>query len=120
MPIPLHVAAFDLFGEHIEDHLEASIAFALFLVSEREWATRRTPPPTEAEYATFHSNYLNAHEINRYHDAARQLLAEYGSTLVEATRKQFVEGALADYRAAAARGHLIPNILSRCSRFMNP
>ena len=72
MPAPLHSAAFDLFNGHIEDHLEAAIAFALFLVSEREWASIKIPPATEDEYVMFHSIYLNPHEINRYHDAARQ------------------------------------------------
>ena len=99
------IDAFSLFNQHIEDHIEASIAFALFLVSEREWASTKAQPLTEVELATFRGDYLTAHEINRYHDAARQLLAEYGNTLVETTlRKQFVDGALAGYRAAAARG----------------
>ena len=105
MPAPLHVAALELFNEHIEDRLEAAIAFALFLVSEREWANGRNPRPTEAEYARFHDNYLNPHEINRYHDAARQVLADYGSTLVDAAGHKFLERALANYRRAAARGH---------------
>jgi hypothetical protein len=98
------IDAFSLFNQHIEDHIEASIAFALFLVSEREWANTKVPPLTEVELPTFRGTYLTALEINRYHDAARQLLAEYGNTLVEATRKQFVDAALAEYKAAAARG----------------
>jgi hypothetical protein len=64
-------------------------------------ANGKTPPLTEAEYATFHGNYLNPHEINRYHDAARQVLAQHDGRLVE----QFLESALADYRTEAARGH---------------
>ncbi len=105
MPTPIHVAAYELFNQHIEDHLEASIAFTLFLVSEREWADGKNPTPTEAEYATFHSNYLIPHEIGRYHDAARRLLAEYGNTIVETKRQQFLENALAAYQASASRGH---------------
>lgn len=82
MPPPLHVTAFQAFNAQITDHLEASIAFALFLVSEREWASGQNPPPTDAQYQTFHQNYLSPHEIARYHQTAKQLLAEYGTNLV--------------------------------------
>jgi hypothetical protein len=105
MPAPLHVAAFEAFNTHIADHLEASISFALFLVSEREWAATRNPPPDEAAYQTFHQNYLTPHEIARYQQTARELLAEFGTTIVNAKRIEFLEDALADYRNAAASGH---------------
>jgi len=105
MPAPLHVAAFDAFNAQIADHLEASISFALFLVSEREWAATRNPPPDEAAYQTFHQNYLTAHEVARYQQTARELLAEFGTNIVEAKRIQFLESALAEYRSAAERGH---------------
>ena len=82
MPPPLHVTAFDAFNAQINDHLEASIAFALFLVSEREWARHQNPPPTDAQYEIFHQNYLTPHEIERYHQTAKQLLAEYGTSLI--------------------------------------
>ena len=35
MPAPLHVAAFEAFNAQIADHLEGSIAFTLFLESEK-------------------------------------------------------------------------------------
>src|SRR5262249_48146100 len=105
MPSPLHVTAFDAFNAQIPDHLEASIAFALFLVSEQEWAARRNPPPNAAAYQTFHQNYLNPHEIGRYHTVARQLLAEHGTKLVQAKRVEFLEDALREYRTDASQGH---------------
>lgn len=82
MTPPLHVAAFQAFNAQIPDHLEASIAFALFLVSEREWAALQNPAPTDAQYQTFHQNYLSPHEIERYHQTAKELLAEYGTRLI--------------------------------------
>jgi hypothetical protein len=105
MPTPLHVTAFETFNSEIPDHLEASIAFALFLVSEREWAATQNPPPSQAAYETFHQNYLTPHEILRYQQTARQLLAEYGTNIVAAARVEFLEAALGDYRTAAATGH---------------
>jgi hypothetical protein len=89
MPTPLHAAAFDAFNAQINDHLEASIAFALFLVSEREWASGQNPAPTDLQYQIFHQNYLTPHEIERYHQTAKQLLAEHATRLIrlfEATR----------------------------------
>ena len=84
MSLPLHVAARQAFNAQINDHIEASIAFSLFLVSEQEWATKwereRGSAPTDDQYRTFHDHYLTPHE--RYHQTAKQLLAEYGTNLL--------------------------------------
>ena len=48
MPPPLHVAAFEKFNGSIPDHLEATIAFGLFLVSDangRMLSILRPMPP---------------------------------------------------------------------------
>jgi hypothetical protein len=86
MPPPLHVRAREYFNARIKDHIEASIAFSLFLVSEQEWAAKwereRGSGPTDDQYRTFHENYLTPHEIERYHQTAKQLLAEYGTKLL--------------------------------------
>jgi hypothetical protein len=83
MPPPLHVAAREAFNMRINDRIEASIAFSLFLVSEQEWAAKwemeRGSAPTDEQYRTFHNHYLTAHEIARYHEKAKELLAEYGT-----------------------------------------
>lgn len=105
MPAPLHVAAFEAFNAQIPDHLEASISFALFLVSEREWAATQNPEPDETAFRTFHRNYLTPHEIARYQETARSLLAEFGTTIVQAKRVEFLETALQSFREASAEGH---------------
>jgi hypothetical protein len=105
MPPPLHVAAFERFNGSIPDHLEATIAFGLFLVSEREWANAFNPPLNAAAYATFHQNYLTPHEIWRYHQQALQLLPDFGTRVVEAKRPEFLGEALSEYRKSAAAGH---------------
>jgi hypothetical protein len=55
-------------------------------VSEQEsaanWEKTRGSAWSDHQYRTFHDNYLTAHEIERYHQTAKQLLAEYGTTLV--------------------------------------
>jgi hypothetical protein len=88
MPPPLHVAAREAFNAHIRDHLEASIAFSLFLVSEQEsaakWEWERGAAWTDNEYRQFHNFYLTPHEIGRYQEKAKALLAEYGTEFARA------------------------------------
>ena len=105
MPTPLHVSAFQKFNEQIEDHLEASLAFGLFLKSEHEWAQEQGGDPSEAKYRVFHNGYLNAHEISRYKDAARDLLAVYGNNIIALKQSDFLKEALATYEESASRGH---------------
>src|SRR5690242_19074829 len=105
MSSPVHVAALEAFKAEIPDHLEASIAFELFLDAEQDWASEENPTPTEAAYRKFHSIYLRPYEIGRYHEAARQLLAEYGTNVVNAARPDFLTASLQDYQAAASAGH---------------
>jgi len=102
---PIHVAALEAFKAGIPDHLEASIAFGLFLGAEQDWASRQASPPTEAAYRKYHSIYLGAYEIDRYHAAARQLLAEYGTNLINEARPDFLSTSLQNYQAAALAGH---------------
>jgi hypothetical protein len=86
MPPPLHVPAREAFNALINDRIEASIAFSLFLVSEQEsaakWEKTRGSAWTDGQYRTFHDYYLTPHEIERYHQTAKQLLAEYGTRLL--------------------------------------
>jgi hypothetical protein len=86
MPSPIHVVAREAFNAQISDHIEASIAFSLFLVSEQQsaakWEMERGSAWTDDQYQTFHDFYLTPHEIARYHQTAKQLLAEYGMNFV--------------------------------------
>jgi hypothetical protein len=105
MPTPLHVAAFEKFNKEIPDHLEATVAFGLFLVSEREWAGGQNTAPTVGDFETFHQHYLTPHEIWRLHQDALGLLAKFGTRLVQAKRVEFLEDAIKQYRLSAAAGH---------------
>jgi hypothetical protein len=102
---PIHVAALEAFKAEIPDHLESSIAFGLFLDAEQDWASGGNPTPTEAKYRKYHSIYLRPYEIGRYRDGARQLLAEYGTNLIDAARPDFLKTSLQHYQAAALAGH---------------
>jgi hypothetical protein len=77
MPPPLHVAAREAFNTRINDHLEASIAFPLFLVSEQEsaakWEREHGAGWTDQQYRDFHNFYLTPHEIGRYQENSEKV-----------------------------------------------
>jgi len=102
---PIHIGAFGAFTRQISDHLEASVAFGLFLGSEQKWASGRKQPATENDYQIFHETYLTAHEIARYHETAQKLLAEFGTRVVDAKRPEILGAAVKTYEHAAAKGH---------------
>ena len=105
MAKPIHVSAFEHFYNSCESHLEAAIAFGLFMESEHKWASRQATWPTEKKYAAYHEIYLTPHEAEGYRENARRVLLEYSNNLVESEQAQFLEAAVQQYRTEAGRGH---------------
>jgi hypothetical protein len=105
MPLPPHIDSFQRFNEVIPDHLVASVAFGLFMRSERIWADGQNPEPTETRCRNYHRDYLTNHEIVRYKQNAENLLTGFANGIVAAQQPAFLAQALAAYRRAAAVGH---------------
>jgi hypothetical protein len=109
VPSPLHVSAFDKFASQITNHIEASIAFGLFLESERAWADEWTrtsgATPTEKNYHSFHAACLTNHSIQGYAEGASRILNKYANETIEKTRPAFLTAALESYNSAASIGH---------------
>src|SRR5258708_5210920 len=105
MAKPIHVSAFEHFYHSCESHLEAAIAFGLFMESEHKWANGQEVWPTQKKYTDYHSIYLTTHETEGYKENARRLLLEYSNNLVGSERAQFLEAAVRQYRTEAGRGH---------------
>ena len=104
MASPLHTAAFQRFMNATPNHLEAMIAFGLFMDSEHKWASLETAPPTDRKYREYHAIYLTPHEIEGYIKKARLLLQHFGTNLIENERVQFLSQALDQCREATAEG----------------
>jgi hypothetical protein len=105
MPPPLHVEAFQKINDEIEDHLEASIAFAAFLRSERDWVRNQPAEPTESKYRAFHDNVLTGHLIGYLRDEARRTLGDYATKVIGLERDKFLNEALSAYQESAELGH---------------
>jgi hypothetical protein len=106
MALPPHIDSFRKFNDAIpNDHLTASVAFGLFMQSERMWVDRQNPEPTETKCRNYHQSYLTDHEIGRYKQAAEHLLTEYANQIVETKRPEFLEQSLSNYKIAASEGH---------------
>jgi hypothetical protein len=105
MPDPLHIAAFKKFRLKNSNAIESSIALGLFMEGEEEWARSKNPSPTERERSIYHDNRSGDHEVDRYISDARNVLVRYSKTLVDNAEEIFLNDALAEYRAEAARGH---------------
>jgi hypothetical protein len=106
MTLPPHIDSFKRFNELIpNDHLLASVAFGVFMQGERVWIDQQDPEPTEAKCRNYHHSYLTDHEIERYKQAAVDLLTNYANGVVGTTRSEFLEQSLSDYRNAAFKGH---------------
>ena len=105
MPLPPHIDSFKKFNLLIPDNLIASVAFGLFLESERIWVDHQNPEPTEVRCRNYHRDYLNDHEIQRYRQKAADLLTNFGDHIVQEKRAEFLEQSLDAYRTAASNGH---------------
>jgi hypothetical protein len=101
---PPHVPSFQKFETKIPNRLEASIAFGLFMESEKQWAAREGSP-SEAKYRNYQEALLTDHEIERYAKQAREFLADFGSDAVSQKRPEFLRASLRAYEAAAKKGH---------------
>jgi len=104
MPSPPHVAAFQKFADQIPNHLEACIAFGLFMESERIWAANQGSL-TEAKYRNYQEALLNHHEIERYAIQASEFLSKFGNDAVASKREAFLQASLEQYKAASEKGH---------------
>ena len=102
---PLHVLAFEHFYKASGNHLEAMIAFSLFMDSEHKWAVGCKQWPDDQEYQNYHGIYLTQHETAGYIEAAQRVLQQFGTELIDQERKAFLEAALADSNQSAEKGH---------------
>jgi hypothetical protein len=100
---PPHASTFQRFAAQIPIHLEASIAFGLFMESERIWASQ-IGNPSDGKYRNY-QEALTDHEIERYAQEARGFLANFGNDAVARKRPEFLQASLTAYEAAARRGH---------------
>lgn len=100
---PAHALTFQRFAEQIPNHLEASIAFGLFMESETMWAAR-AGNPSDAKYRNY-QEALTDHEIGRYAQQARDFLSNFGSDAVASKQAEFLRESLEQYESAARRGH---------------
>lgn len=103
MPEPLHAEAFRKFFAATPSHLEAVVAFGLFVDSEQKWAAE-SPRSTE-DYRRYHAIYLTAHEIAGYIDAANRMLGEFGEGVVEQAAPTILTNAMTACNAALKTGH---------------
>jgi hypothetical protein len=101
---PPHVASFKKFEARIPNRLEASIAFGLFMESEKQWAEREGSP-SEAKYRNYQEALLTDYEIDRYARQAREFLADFGNEAVAKKRPELLQASLIAYEAAAREGH---------------
>jgi hypothetical protein len=100
MAKPLHVSAFELFYNSSQNHLEALIAFGLFMDSEHKWASGQTTWPTEKKYADYHEIYLTPHEIDGYKESAQRVLQQFSNDVVAHEQTRMLAGALRQYKTA--------------------
>jgi hypothetical protein len=105
MPLPPHIDSFQKFNVLIPDHLIASVAFGLFLESERIWVNQQSPEPTPGKCRNYHRYYLNDHQIQGFQQKAADLLANFSNGIVREKRAEFLEQSLDAYRTAASDGH---------------
>jgi hypothetical protein len=103
MPELLHIAAFQKFFSATPSHLEAVVAFGLFMESEQKWADLQSTPPDEETYKTYHGIYLTPHEIQGYLETAKALLAEFGDDMIREAEPKLLQSNL-DAFLQAARG----------------
>jgi hypothetical protein len=101
---PPHVSAFQKFASQIDNRLEASIAFGLFMESEGIWAAN-AGNPSDTKYKNYQSQFLTDYEIERYAKQARDFLSNFGSEAVAGRRAEFLQASLERYESAARRGH---------------
>ncbi|MEA2823482.1 MAG: hypothetical protein QOJ86_5486 [Bradyrhizobium sp.] len=101
---PPHVSSFQRFAEQIPNHLEASIAFGLFMQSEAQWAAK-AGNPSDAKYRNYQAALLTDHEIERYAKQARDLLTYFGSEAISGKRAELLKENLERYEGAAGKGH---------------
>ena len=105
MAPPPHVSAFEKINSRISNHLEASLAFGLFLRSEREWAATQNPEPTEAKYRNYQRMFLTDHQIDRLAEEASEFLRKFGDEAIARKRSEILAESIDQYRATAAIGH---------------
>jgi hypothetical protein len=101
---PPHVSSFQKFEAKIPNRLEASIAFGLFMESEKQWAAGQGSP-SDARYSKNQETFLTDHEIERYAKQAREHLADFGNKAIASKRAEFLQEAFERHETAAARGH---------------
>jgi hypothetical protein len=101
---PPHVSTFQRFNDRIDDPLEASVAFGLFMEAEWEWAAEQGNP-SDTQYRRYQRDALTDRYIDMFRDNARVVLSKFGSEAVAARRIEILQQALRRYEAAAARGH---------------
>jgi hypothetical protein len=100
---PPHVSTFQRFLGLIPSHLEASIAFGLFMESENFWANR-AGDPSDVKYRNY-QKALTDHDIKRYEQEARQFLTDFANDAVAAKQVDFLVASLAAYEDVGREGH---------------
>jgi hypothetical protein len=101
---PPHVSTFQRFADQIPNHLEASIAFGLFMESERVWAADQAGGPPDTKYRNYQKAVTN-HDIGRFAQEARNFLNNFGNDAIAAKRAEFLQESLEQYEGAAKKGH---------------
>jgi hypothetical protein len=100
---PPHVSTFQRFSAQIPNHLEASIAFGLFMEAEKMWSDQARNP-TDTKYRNY-QEAVTDHDIGIYAQRARGFLNNFGSAAVAGKRAEFLKESLERYESAASRGH---------------
>jgi len=102
---PLHVTAFEHFKSKNPNHLEAMIAFGIFIDGEQKWANEKNPPPTDAKYRQYHDTSLSQQHTEFCMDSARTILQNIANETIAAKKAEFLSEAIEQYKAEASKGH---------------
>ncbi|WP_315806571.1 MULTISPECIES: hypothetical protein [unclassified Bradyrhizobium] len=102
MTLP-HVSTFQRFLARIDDQLQASVAFGLFMEAEQKWA-EHNGDPTDAKYRNYQKQ-LTEHDIDRFANDANVVLSRFASAAVVTKRAEILQENLERYEAAAGKGH---------------
>ena len=105
MPKPLHVTAFEHFKDKNPNHLEAMIAFGLFIDAEQKWANGKRPHPESDDYQAYYDVSLSDTHSNFYMSSAREVLLRVSNDLVAAKQSELLAGALKEYQSEAGKDH---------------
>ncbi|WP_298256162.1 hypothetical protein [Bradyrhizobium sp.] len=102
MPKPLYVLAFEHFKNNHGDTLTGYVAFGMYIDSECKWAESQPAWPTHGKYKEWYDCYV-PHGIAAHTEKATDVLQDFANNIVEQERVAFLEAALQEYKAEAAK-----------------